>query len=318
MSQEKIFELARKGSLQAIETLINSSLESKSITARVSSNNSCLLVLLESATIPPQDSLIRFLKTSISNLELKNVSQIMVQGRAAGQSASAWRESWILGHPKIQSLNSELSVKSKPVVMCQKPSKSIVVVTNSKPRLTILESLFKFTRTRRGERILLTAGTFLLTSTFWFGVEGISNSSNETVTTSGSPTPTVLAEDTPSTTSSRSEQTIQVTLNEDMQVESFMQAYLEEIVQGEDGSSFFCQQEDVSTFFAPRDFEILQAEMYDTGGQATVRLDSSNKGGMPITNHWKFYIDRGEPQYAALIGDVGEYGICISMILEND
>ena len=152
--------------------------------------------------------------------------------------------------------------------------------------------------------------TFLLLSVSFVFIACTSEQPKQTV---GSVTPPPTA-----TSLETNEDVSPIALDENVQVENFMRAYLEEITQGENGSGFFCQQEDVTTFFSPRSFEILKAEMYDTIGQAVVRLDSSNEGGMPITNHWKFSIHKGEPQYAALLGDVGKYGICISMVFENN
>lgn len=53
---------------------------------------------------------------------------------------------------------------------------------------------------------------------------------------------------------------------------------------GRDSKALFCNEFGVVTFFAVRNYEIVDGKQ--DFGRYTIRIDSSNKGGQPITKLW--------------------------------
>lgn len=99
----------------------------------------------------------------------------------------------------------------------------------------------------------------------------------------------------------------------------FMNAYLNDIVnKGSYGYGYWCKSSEIlsSRLFSPRNFQILDVNEYENGNaaSATVRIDSSNKGGMPITQNWRFYLDK-ETDPSAVEGLPG--GWCIALMFDS-
>ncbi|KKD35465.1 hypothetical protein [Limnoraphis robusta] len=99
----------------------------------------------------------------------------------------------------------------------------------------------------------------------------------------------------------------------------FMNAYLNDIVnKGSYGYGYWCKSSEIlsSRLFSPRNFQVLDVNEYDNGNSAsaTVRIDSSNKGGMPITQNWRFYLDK-ETDPSAVEGLPG--GWCIALMFDS-
>jgi hypothetical protein len=109
------------------------------------------------------------------------------------------------------------------------------------------------------------------------------------------------------------------TLAKDVQAEKFVNAYFKDLVNGGSGKKFFCDETDSITFFSPRSFKLLSAFAPSKGaeiGLASVRLDSSNKGGMQITNTWSMIIKYRKIPSTNVIGEAGKHGFCIQRIRE--
>jgi positive phototaxis protein PixI len=89
---QDILTLARQGDPGAISTLINHSLNSRGITAKIGWNNQCLGILLESAPVPDQEEMIAFIRQNLSNLQPAAIRLVKVCGYQPGQSLPAWYE----------------------------------------------------------------------------------------------------------------------------------------------------------------------------------------------------------------------------------
>ncbi len=92
MSQANFMELAQQGDPKAIATVLNRSLQSQGVTAKVIRKNDSLQVLLESAQIPAQKSLVPLIYKEISNLRISSIQTIKVYGRKQGDKDPSWQE----------------------------------------------------------------------------------------------------------------------------------------------------------------------------------------------------------------------------------
>ncbi|MBC1225447.1 hypothetical protein GNF10_35340 [Nostoc sp. UCD121] len=90
------------------------------------------------------------------------------------------------------------------------------------------------------------------------------------------------------------------TTNAQNDISEVMNSYIQLVLSGEKGDKYFCSPEDVSTFFAPRSAKVLNIgdEYTSAGGgrgaYVTVQMESSNKGGSPIINNWKFVMQKSK------------------------
>lgn len=89
-------ESEKSKNVEAIAALINRSLQPRGITAKVLLKDSCLKVMLESATIPDPKLLAPFIYKGISNLKIPVVQSLHVYGRQTGEKVPAWSESFTL------------------------------------------------------------------------------------------------------------------------------------------------------------------------------------------------------------------------------
>jgi len=92
MLQENILELAKQGDVSAIASLINSQLQVKNITAKVILKDACLQVLLESAQVPNQKSLVAFIHKGITDLCVVSIRKIKVYAVQIGEEFPAWSQ----------------------------------------------------------------------------------------------------------------------------------------------------------------------------------------------------------------------------------
>jgi hypothetical protein len=96
MPQPTPLELAKQGDVKAIACLINRSLKAKEIKAQVNLKDGCLLVVLESATIPNKQVLSQFVLNGISKLGVDSIYKLRIYGRLVGGTKSAWSQEFTL------------------------------------------------------------------------------------------------------------------------------------------------------------------------------------------------------------------------------
>lgn len=191
-----MLDAAKSGSPQAIAAMINKSLEAKDMFAKVSSNNGCLTIVVESGTAPAQAPLVSFLKKGINSLKPANISQVIVRGRATGDTTNAWQDSFRVNLPEVQTIErteTPVRIESQSSIstsLTNLPDNS-AITQRSSGRLIIAEvkpesPLVSFIKNRNGERAVIAAGTFLLTSALWVGV-GTLRSGRQVPVASNSP-----------------------------------------------------------------------------------------------------------------------------------
>jgi hypothetical protein len=92
MLEKNHLELAKQGNLEAISALINRSLSSKGISARVKRRDDCLQIMLESDQIPNQRSLTSFVQNGILKLDIQGIRTLKIFGRIKDDEMPAWSQ----------------------------------------------------------------------------------------------------------------------------------------------------------------------------------------------------------------------------------
>jgi hypothetical protein len=92
MTQSEVLAQAKQGDPKAIAQLMNRSLQSKGITAKVNRKEGSLRVLLESEQLPDQQIMIRFVDQGITKLQVAGLQTVQVYGQKVGQTIPAWSQ----------------------------------------------------------------------------------------------------------------------------------------------------------------------------------------------------------------------------------
>ncbi|WP_392535614.1 hypothetical protein [Nostoc sp. C117] len=90
MTQPNLLELAKQGDTQAIASVINYLLQPKGITAKVSLQDGCLQIMLESFQVPEQELSVTFIHKLIIKLQATRIKSVKIYGKKAGQTSVAW------------------------------------------------------------------------------------------------------------------------------------------------------------------------------------------------------------------------------------
>jgi len=106
-SQSNFLQLAKQGSPVAIAELLNRSLHSKNINAKVALRNSCLHIMLESNQIPDREELTEFIRRGINNLGSPLIKQVKVYGKQLGQDLPEWNTLIDFDNSESQSIMPE-------------------------------------------------------------------------------------------------------------------------------------------------------------------------------------------------------------------
>ena len=110
MSQPDILELAKLGNLKALASLINLQTQPKGIKAKVHLTNGCLQIMLESAQVPDQQTLVAFLRKGITSLESDWIEKVRIYGKQTSDEFPAWSQEFELIAP-TNSAPSTVSLK---------------------------------------------------------------------------------------------------------------------------------------------------------------------------------------------------------------
>lgn len=95
-SKSDITSLAKQGNPKAIAALMNQSLQTKGITAKVALKDGCLQIMLESTEVPNQNSLVTFIKKGVTSLGILSVERVKVYGKQSGEEFPAWNQEFEL------------------------------------------------------------------------------------------------------------------------------------------------------------------------------------------------------------------------------
>ncbi|MCT7960845.1 EcsC family protein [Laspinema sp. D1] len=104
MNQPNLLELAKQGDAKAIATLMNRKLQPKAITAKASMKNDCLQIMLESAQVIPQETVVAFIRRSVQTLGAESIKRVKVYGKQTKEEFPDWSEEFEVEAPIVASL----------------------------------------------------------------------------------------------------------------------------------------------------------------------------------------------------------------------
>lgn len=96
MTQPNLLTLAKQGNPKAIATLMNHQLQPKGITAKAKINNGCLQIMLESAQVPKEQTMVAFVRKGMMSLEASSIRKVRLYGRQIGEDFPAWTQEFTL------------------------------------------------------------------------------------------------------------------------------------------------------------------------------------------------------------------------------
>ncbi|MBH8575894.1 hypothetical protein I8752_23415 [Nostocaceae cyanobacterium CENA369] len=91
-----LLKMAKQGNADAIASLMNRQLQPKGITAKVTFRDSCVYVLLESATIPDQKAVAPFVVQGMTKLAIELADSLQVYGKQTGEKRPSWSQAYSL------------------------------------------------------------------------------------------------------------------------------------------------------------------------------------------------------------------------------
>ena len=94
-SQQQILAMAKQGNPKAIAILINQLLQPKGITAIAGFKDSCLHVILESATVPNQQDTATYIYKKLCTLKAKFINNVKIHGRELGKKTVLWTQEFV-------------------------------------------------------------------------------------------------------------------------------------------------------------------------------------------------------------------------------
>lgn len=92
MAQPTRVALARQGDLDALTHLINRSLQTQNVTAKLIRHDRCLKILLEGKQMPPQ-SIARTLQKGLERLGIAEIDRLEIYGKQKDANALSWTKS---------------------------------------------------------------------------------------------------------------------------------------------------------------------------------------------------------------------------------
>ncbi|WP_416667859.1 type IV pilin-like G/H family protein [Egbenema bharatensis] len=151
MTTENGLDSAKQGNPVAIAALMNKTLQPKGITVTATTAGECLTIVAEAKTKPDQSTLVECIRQGLNSLNPKSIQRVVVQGKAAGQSHSSWRESFTLS-PSSSSGTNGTNGSSRS---------TLTTLIQPKQAGKVLPLLNQFTQIRDIANTTLLAGIFL-------------------------------------------------------------------------------------------------------------------------------------------------------------
>ena len=107
MTQANLLQLASQGDEGAIASLIEDWLAPRPINAKVRQKNDCLLIILESDSLPEQKTVVPLIRERLLTLELPALKQIKIFGKERGEDFPEWHNEFILTKSQANPLQEQ-------------------------------------------------------------------------------------------------------------------------------------------------------------------------------------------------------------------
>lgn len=128
---QDLSELARQGDVKAINTLIHQWVKPHGVTAKVRLKSDCLQVMLESAEIPNQQTMVGLLNSEVSKLGIKPIKTIKLFSKQTDEDFPDWYQE-ISFDSKSEVSSQQLKVESTAVVSAEEALQPATLVSISK------------------------------------------------------------------------------------------------------------------------------------------------------------------------------------------
>ncbi len=92
MTMSATVQLAKQGDARAITQLINQQLEPRGITAQASREGSCLHITLEARAVPPQQTVVGYLRQALERLSAASIDEARIYAKRYGDEELGWQE----------------------------------------------------------------------------------------------------------------------------------------------------------------------------------------------------------------------------------
>ncbi|MEH2165790.1 MAG: hypothetical protein V7K41_03765 [Nostoc sp.] len=118
MTQPNILKLAKQGDTQAIASLMNRHLHPKAIAAKVTFQDACLEVMLESAEVPNQQILVAFIRKGLTALGAASIERVKVYGQQTGKEFPVWSQEFDLSiaEAKVEAVDNEQAANNPQIL----------------------------------------------------------------------------------------------------------------------------------------------------------------------------------------------------------
>lgn len=102
MTQQNLLQQAKQGNVQALNVLLNRVFQLNGITAKAAIKEGCLHLLLESAQVPNQQTLVPAIRGAMINLGVESIDSVKVYARQINQPQPVWTQTISLSHAASQ------------------------------------------------------------------------------------------------------------------------------------------------------------------------------------------------------------------------
>jgi hypothetical protein len=151
--QLSILELAKRGDAKAIAVLINRSLQPKGITAQVSLDRQYLNIVLRSAQIPNQKSIVELIYRGMMILQVQSIKEVHVEAYRDNSEVLAWESEFAVTTLALNSLSSASNKTVPSLVPTKNPDDVIHIQKQTQLSHNHQESqdiIIRFVDTRSG------------------------------------------------------------------------------------------------------------------------------------------------------------------------
>lgn len=104
-----LIEIARQGNPKAIAQLLDSALQPRGITSKVSREQGRFTIFLDANEVPQKSSLVGLIRKGIKDLEIDSLESLKIYGRKFGDPSAGWREEIVFRSDLATPANSKPS-----------------------------------------------------------------------------------------------------------------------------------------------------------------------------------------------------------------
>jgi WD40 repeat protein len=133
MNKLKLLKLAKQGNCEAISTLLSRQLKTKEIIVKVFIKQGCLNIILESNTVPNQESWGKLISNLIDYLGLTFIEQVKVSAKKPGENIPEWSQTFeLIQKSKVDHVFFRDTIFNNPLKQLEKIGEKAIQDANQK------------------------------------------------------------------------------------------------------------------------------------------------------------------------------------------